>query len=91
MKKVILSAVAITAVLLTGCKSETKSEQAPAEETVVNAPQETGTELAMATFGVRGNCSMCKATIEKAATSVEGVAKAEWDVNKKKIDISFDF
>ncbi len=41
-------------------------------------------------FGVRGNCEMCKNTIEKAASSVDGVASANWDVDKKKIDVSFD-
>src|SRR5690606_41105676 len=41
-------------------------------------------------FGVRGNCGMCKKTIEKAANSVDGVASAIWDVDKKKIDVSFD-
>lgn len=34
-------------------------------------------------FGVRGNCGMCKATIEKAATALEGVSKADWSVAKK--------
>jgi len=43
-----------------------------------------------ATFGVRGNCGMCKATIEKAATSIDGVASAVWDKENKKIDVSFD-
>jgi copper chaperone CopZ len=31
---------------------------------------------------------MCKSTIEEAASSVEGVAKANWDVDLKKIKIS---
>jgi len=42
------------------------------------------------TFGVRGNCGMCKATIEKAVNSVAGVSHANWDVDNKKIDISYD-
>lgn len=33
---------------------------------------------------------MCKNTIEKAVNSIEGVSKATWDVDKKKIDVSFD-
>ena len=41
-------------------------------------------------FGVRGNCSLCKTTIEAAANSVEGVTIATWDVKKKKIEVSFD-
>ena len=39
---------------------------------------------------VSGNCGMCKNTIEKAANGLEGVVSANWDVDKKKIDISFD-
>ncbi len=42
------------------------------------------------TFGVRGNCGMCKATIEKAANSIEGVSSAVWDKENKKIDVSYD-
>jgi len=41
-------------------------------------------------FGVRGNCGMCKATIEKATKSVAGVSDAVWDKENKKIDISYD-
>ena len=33
---------------------------------------------------------MCKNTIEKAANSVAGVSKAVWDVDQKKIDVSFE-
>ncbi len=43
-----------------------------------------------ATFGVRGNCGMCKSTIEKAANSIDGVSSATWDKENKKIDVSFD-
>ncbi|MCF6280482.1 MAG: cation transporter [Flavobacteriaceae bacterium] len=42
------------------------------------------------TFGVRGNCGMCKATIEKAANNLEGVIKAVWDRENKKVDVSYD-
>ncbi len=47
-------------------------------------------KLVETTFGVRGNCGMCKATIEKAALSVDGVNSAIWDKENKKIDVSFD-
>jgi len=43
-----------------------------------------------ATFGVRGNCGMCKSTIEKASNSVDGVSSAVWDKESKKISVSFD-
>ena len=84
MKKVILSAVVIATIVLTSCKSESKQEKVTTTEI--------SKEIAMTaiTFGVRGNCAMCKKTIEKAAISVEGVSIATWDVGKKKIDVSFD-
>ena len=85
MKKVILSVAVIVAMGLTSCKNETKK----VEETTTT---EVSKEIAMTdlSFGVRGNCGMCKSTIEKGANSVEGVASANWDVDKKKIDVSFD-
>ena len=85
MKKVILSVAVIAALGLTSCKNETKKET----ETTTT---EMSKDMAMTdlSFGVRGNCGMCKNTIEKAANGVEGVGSANWDVDKKKIDVSFD-
>jgi mercuric ion binding protein len=85
MKKVILSLAIIATLAFTSCKNEAKNE-AKKETT------EMSKEMAMAaiSFGVRGNCGMCKATIEKAANVVEGVSKATWSVDEKKIDVSFD-
>ena len=85
MKKVILSIAVIAALVFTSCKNEAKIEvKTTKTEVTVTAIK---TNL---TFGVRGNCGMCKKTIEEAANSVEGVASAIWDVDQKKIDISFD-
>jgi mercuric ion binding protein len=85
MKKVILSVAVIAAIGLTSCKKEAKTETEAAITEMSN-------DMAIAdmSFGVRGNCGMCKTTIEKAANGVEGVAKATWDVDKKKIDVSYD-
>ncbi|MFD2823647.1 heavy-metal-associated domain-containing protein [Lacinutrix iliipiscaria] len=85
MKKVILSFAVIAAMGLTSCNGQTKKD---AETTTT----EMSSDMAMtdASFGVRGNCGMCKNTIEKAANGVEGVSSATWDVEKKKIDVSFD-
>ena len=88
MKHLILSAAVMAAITLTNCK------EAPKESVEVEkeAPIEASKEMAMAdvSFGVRGNCGMCKSTIEEAAGKVDGVAKASWDVDQKKIDVSFD-
>ncbi|KAB8152703.1 copper chaperone [Kordia sp. TARA_039_SRF] len=85
MKKVILSAAIIIALGFTSCKNDTKKE-------VSSTTKEVAKEVAMTdlSFGVRGNCGMCKSTIEKAASSIDGVTAANWDRNKKKIDVSFD-
>ncbi len=42
-----------------------------------------------ATFTVAGNCGMCKKRIEKAALSVQGVSKANWDADKQVIHVNF--
>ena len=40
------------------------------------------------TFGVRGNCGMCKSTIESATISIEGVDTASWSTESKMISIN---
>jgi periplasmic mercuric ion binding protein len=85
MNKVILSVAIVITMGFTSCKNETKQETSEIKT-------EVSKDMAMAniSFGVRGNCGMCKKTIEKAVNKVEGVATASWDVDKKKIDVSFD-
>jgi copper chaperone CopZ len=39
------------------------------------------------TFGVRGNCGMCKSTIESATMSIEGVDTATWSTESKMLSI----
>jgi len=85
MKKVILSMAVIAALAFTSCKNEARKEIKTTSTEVSAATIKTNL-----TFGVRGYCGMCKMTIEKAANSVEGVSSAVWDVDQKKIDISFD-
>ncbi len=89
MKKVILALAVVSGISFTAC-NETKKETKEATTAEVAVNETTDQELAMATFGVRGNCGMCKSTIEKAANSVAGVSKANWDVDKKEISVSYD-
>lgn len=85
MKNVFLSMAFIAAIVLSGCNDQVKTES----QTVAQ-----GEGMAIAytdlSFGVRGNCGMCKRTIEKAAKGVTGVIDADWDVDKKRIDVSYD-
>ena len=41
-------------------------------------------------FKVSGNCTMCKATIEKAVLGLKGVNSAEWSTETKMIHVSFN-
>jgi len=85
MKQVILSVAVLAAVSFTSCKSDKQNQT----ETTTTEMSE---DMAMTdlSFGVRGNCGMCKTTIETAANGVDGVTRANWDVDKKKIDVTFD-
>lgn len=47
------------------------------------------TENSKVTFKIKGNCDMCKETIENSL-KVEGVKNAEWDVDSKIITVAFD-
>lgn len=42
------------------------------------------------TFKVYGNCGMCKKRIETAAKEVEGVSKANWDIDEKKLTVAYE-
>ena len=77
MKKVILSLAIALMVTVNGYSQDSK------KVTSKEALQTTS-------FGVRGNCGMCKATIEKAANNIEGITNAIWDKENKKIDISYN-
>lgn len=39
---------------------------------------------------VNGKCDMCKARIEKAAKSVDGVSTADWNQKTKMMELTFD-
>lgn len=88
MKKGILLFAMIAGLAIVACKGDAKKETETETTTITSNSK--GKELSVATFGVRGNCGMCKETIEKAAKSVKGVAEATWDVKKKSIEFSYD-
>jgi copper chaperone CopZ len=47
-------------------------------------------EMKTEKFKVYGNCGMCESRIEKAAKSVDGVSRADWDQETKMIEVAFD-
>jgi periplasmic mercuric ion binding protein len=54
------------------------------------APANNAAALQSAQFEVKGNCGMCKKTIEKAAKSVEGVQMADWNKSSHQFKVDFD-
>lgn len=46
--------------------------------------------LSEKTFKVSGNCEMCKSTIETTAKSLPGVNAANWNMETKKLHVSFN-
>ena len=87
--KIIASAVVIGGLIfsfLLGTPPSTFSleKSEPSSEKILELM---GTETS---FGVKGNCGMCKKTIETAAKSLDGVINAEWDVNTKQVSLVYD-
>ena len=78
MRKIYL--ILITTILIISCENNKKTETI----TVKHQTSITNPEIS---FGVRGNCGMCKTTIQKAALSVDGVEEASWDIQTKVLDI----
>ena len=60
------------------------------EVKVIEVPATKNAEIIKSdvTFGVRGNCGMCKSTIESATMSIEGVDTASWSTESKMISIN---
>ena len=78
MKKLCLILIATT--LIISCENNKKAE-------TVTVKQEISIVDPDISIGVRGNCGMCKTTIEKAALSVDGVEEASWSTATKILDI----
>ena len=46
--------------------------------------------LTTATFPVSGNCGMCKKTIESSLKGKPGIGTADWNVQTKLIQVTYD-
>ena len=66
-----------------GCKENVVVKYAPKKSEVSNI---IGADYSI---GVKGNCGMCKYTIEQAVKDLEFVVEAEWGIQSKILDISF--
>jgi copper chaperone CopZ len=84
MKKLIfLSAVMVVIAANSACSGKKQNPDETAQPITL-------VEETHATLVVQGNCEMCKANIEKAAKSQDGVGVAEWDGESKELHLHFD-
>ncbi len=71
-------------VLFVSCNDQVIVKKTDAIETKIT------TELqADYSIGVKGNCGMCKTTIENAVKSLDFVKNAEWGIKTKILDVEF--
>ena len=84
MKNTILSLIFLIAISFTSCSNKSNNQTSTTSEISKEiSSQETS-------FGVRGNCGMCKTTIENAANSLDGVSSASWNIDQKTLVVSYD-
>lgn len=74
--------IAFTALSFIGCNSNETKEEIKTSSKISNG-------IATSIFKVWGNCDMCKETIE-GSLKLEGILKADWDVDTKIMKIDFD-
>ena len=66
------------------CNEQVIVKKAPTAETKVTTEFQSDYSI-----GVKGNCGMCKTTIEKAVKELEFISEAEWGIKSKILDIKF--
>ena len=68
-----------------GCKEQVVIKKAPTTNSVVSTEMQSDYSI-----GVKGNCGMCKTTIEKAVKKLDFVVDAEWGIQSKILDLKFN-
>ena len=70
-----------------GCKEQVVIKKAPTSQI---SDDNKNSLVADYSIGVKGNCGMCKTTIEKAVLELEFVEEAEWGIKTKILDLKFN-
>ena len=71
-----------------GCKEQVVIKKAPTTSQISNDNK--NSLVADYSIGVKGNCGMCKTTIEKAVLELEFVEEAEWGIKTKILDLKLN-
>ena len=70
-----------------GCKEQVVIKKAPTSQI---SNDDKNSLVADYSIGVKGNCGMCKTTIEKAVLELEFIDEAEWGIKTKILDLKFN-
>ncbi len=68
-----------------GCKEQVVIKKAPATKSKLSTEMQSDYSI-----GVKGNCGMCKTTIEKSVKELDFVFDAEWGIQSKILDVKFN-
>ena len=68
-----------------GCKEQVVIKKAPSTISEVSTEMQSDYSI-----GVKGNCGMCKTTIEKAVKELDFVLEAEGGIQSKILDVKFN-
>ena len=68
-----------------GCKEQVVIKKAPSTISEVSTEMQSDYSI-----GVKGNCGMCKTTIENAVKKLDFVVEAEWGIQSKILDVKFN-
>tara|TARA_B100000989_G_scaffold116181_1_gene85520 strand:- start:508 stop:1002 length:495 start_codon:yes stop_codon:yes gene_type:complete len=68
-----------------GCKEQVVIKKAPVTISEVSIDMQSDYSI-----GVKGNCGMCKTTIEKVVKELDFVIEAEWGIQSKILDVKFN-
>ena len=66
------------------CNEQVVIKKAPTTKTKTTSELQSDYSI-----GVKGNCGMCKSTIEKAVKGLDFVENAEWGIKTKILDVEF--
>ena len=66
------------------CNEKVVVKKAPTTETISTSELQSDYSI-----GVKGNCGMCKSTIEKAVKGLDFVKNAKWGIVTKILDVEF--
>ena len=69
-----------------GCKEQVVIKKAPTLQISNDNKKSLDADYSI---GVKGNCGMCKSTIEKAVKGLDFVKNAEWGIKTKILDVEF--